>query len=287
RPRASAPPPLNCTTPAFISPSTSSSDPSSSLEARRLATGFFILSHVTRILIGGESHGAGLHPLANQTLHLCDLLRRRFALDGVLAHDVVTHRDMADEGGNIDAEASSENVEIFFGGSPLPLEAFLQHAATYRLDADEAFDHGLAILGLRRRQAQTTVADHDRSDTVKARRGSQRIPKQLSVEMRVRIYETRRQGQAIHSERLSCGALDPPDLDDFSTRHGDIAVETRHTRSVINPSASKHEIVHLSSPFFHAMKTPKPATAGNYIRINQNLDEVTERGQAIAVRFTA
>src|SRR5262245_43361042 len=205
---------------------------------------FFILSHVTRILIGGESHGAGLHALTNQTLHLCDLLRRRFALDGVLAHDVVTDRDMADEGGNVDAEASSENVEIFFGGSPLPLEAFLQHAATYRLDADEAFDHGLAILGLRRRKAQTTVADHDRSDTVKARRGSQRIPKQLSVEMRVRINKTRRQGQAIHIERSSCTAVHPSDLNDFSAYDGDVAIETWHARAVINSSAFKHEIVH-------------------------------------------
>src|SRR5262245_42467819 len=151
---------------------------------------------------------------------------------------------MADEGGNVDAEASSENVEIFFGGSPLPLEAFLQHAATYRLDADEAFDHGLAILGLRRRQAQTTVADHDRSDTVKARRGSQRIPKQLSVEMCVRINKTRRQGQAVQIECLSCAAVYPPDLNAFSARNGDVAVETRHARAIINPSAFKHEIVH-------------------------------------------
>src|SRR5262249_40368085 len=111
-------------------------------------------------------------------------------------------------------------------------------------DAHETLDHGLAVLGLRRRQAQTTVADHDSSDTVKARRGSQRIPKQLSVEMRVRINKTRRQGQAIHIERSSCTAVYPSDLNDFSARDGDLAVETRHTRAVINSSAFKHEIVH-------------------------------------------
>ena len=63
---------------------------------------------------------------------------------------------MADEGGNVDAEALSENVEIFLGGSPFPFEALFEHPAADRLDANEALDHRFTVLGLRRRQAQTT-----------------------------------------------------------------------------------------------------------------------------------
>jgi hypothetical protein len=79
----------------------------------------------------------------------------------------------------------------------ISIDAFFKHAAADRLDADEAFDHGLTVLGLRRRQAQTTVADHSGRDAVEAGRSAQRIPKQLGVEMRVRINKTRRQRQTI------------------------------------------------------------------------------------------
>src|SRR4030095_3275745 len=117
-----------------------------------------------------------------------------------------------------------------------------EHTAANRLDANEAFDHGLAVLGLRRRQTLTTLADHDRRDTVQAGRGAQRIPKQLSVEMGVRINKTRRQGQAIHIQRLFCAAGYRSDLHDLPTRDGHITVKTWHARAVINPSTFNNEV---------------------------------------------
>jgi hypothetical protein len=124
---------------------------------------------VARILIGGKPHRAGFHALAHQLFHLGDFFRRRFSLHRLLAHDVVAHGDMSDQSGGVNAETGAEGAEIFAGRGPLPFHAFFENATADRFNAHKAFDHRLAIFRLGGREAQTAVADHHRSDAVKAR----------------------------------------------------------------------------------------------------------------------
>ena len=149
---------------------------------------------MTRILIGGETDGAGFHALAHELLHPDDFFRRRLAFHGVFAHHVMTHSNMADQRRRVDTQPGAENVTILARGSPFPLNAFFEHTPADRFDAHEAFDHRLAILRFRRRQAQSAIAEHRRRHAVEARRCAERIPKQLSVEMGVWIDEARSDG---------------------------------------------------------------------------------------------
>jgi len=126
------------------------------------------------------------------------------------------------------------------------LDAFFEHATADGFDADKTFDHRLPIFWLRRGEAQTTVTDHHRSDAVKAGRGAQGIPKQLGVEMRVRVNKAWRQSQAIEVECLIGAAGYPSDLNDLPTRDADIAVKAWHTRTVINPAILEHEVIHCT-----------------------------------------
>ncbi len=124
---------------------------------------------MARILIGGKADGAGFHALAHQLLHLGDFFRCRLALHRVLSHDVVTHGDMPDQRGGIDAEPAAERAEILAGRRPLPLHAFLEHAAADRFHPHKALDHRIAVFRFGGCQTQTAIAEDHRSHAVKAR----------------------------------------------------------------------------------------------------------------------
>ncbi len=56
------------------------------------------------VAIGRHAKRAALHRIEHQAAHLLQFRSGRFALDGLFAHGVVTHRNMTDQTADIDAD---------------------------------------------------------------------------------------------------------------------------------------------------------------------------------------
>src|SRR5581483_4465204 len=147
-------------------------------------------------------------------LHARDLVLVRRPLARRLAHDVLPERAVADERGDVDADPSVDAVQIFAEALPLPADRMLEHVQRHRLDAHEAVENTVAILRARWRECEAAVAGYHRCDAVPARRGRDRIPEELRVEMRMEVDKPRRERKAVRVDDASAAVFNTADVGD-------------------------------------------------------------------------
>jgi hypothetical protein len=81
-----------------------------------------------------------------------------------------------------------------------------------------------------------------------ARRGGERIPKQLRVQMGVKIYEARGYGEAVRMDHSTSATAQPPQLNDLSVSDPDISPVRRKAASIIDAAPFDQEIVCHACP---------------------------------------
>ena len=97
------------------------------------------------------------------------------------------------------------------------------------------------------REAHAAVSHHDRRDAVPARGCEQRIPGDLTVEVRVHVDEAGRDERAVGIERLARELVDAPDLGDDAGGDRDIGRTRGRAGPVDNGSTLDHEVMHVSA----------------------------------------
>ena len=165
------------------------------------------------------------------------------ALDGLFAHGVMAHGDVADQTADIDADLAFEVVEILAVAMPVPFHALLQSDARNRFDAHEALDDGVFDARPDRRQGQAAVAHHHRGHAMLRLAGAVGIPEHLRVEMGMMIDETGRHGQAGGVDGFRGAVFKPAHFDDLAVLDADIGHVRRQTGTVNHPSTANHEII--------------------------------------------
>jgi hypothetical protein len=96
-----------------------------------------VVRHVDVELRGGETDGPFVHRLPHERLHPDDLVRRRAALRGVVAHHVPTDRRVADVRPHVDRDPAVERVEELPEAASRPAKARREGVGRHALDARE------------------------------------------------------------------------------------------------------------------------------------------------------
>src|SRR6476659_13350 len=95
-----------------------------------------------------------------------------------------------------------------------------------------------------RREPDTAVTEHGSGDAVPARRSEIRVPRHLTVVVRVNVDEPGCDDKAIGVEFALRTPADPTDLDDPTVGHRDIGGTRWRTRAVDDGATANHEIEH-------------------------------------------
>ncbi len=208
------------------------------------------LAHVEEQPRGGEPDGAALDALPQHLAHGLDL---RLGGDPVVrcrSHHVVAQSRVSDEGGHVDGQTAVEGIEELPEGLPPPVDALLKGSQRDLLDEVEEAGEGIAVLGAARGEGDAAVARHHRGDPVVHRRGPERIPAELGIEMGVGVDEPRRHHQSAGVDDLGgFDVIEAPDRQDVAVADGDIAPEAGHARSVDHDAAlDQHVTLHGHRP---------------------------------------
>ena len=144
-------------------------------------------------------------------------------VQGAVAHDVGAHSGLRYLRADIDgAWHPLQRVEVLAERFPLPRDPLRQRAAGNVLYALHQFDEPVVPVGPHRSETDAAIA-HDRGgDAMPARRRQMRIPGGLTVEMRVDVDESWRDGEAVSVDGPPGRAANPADLGDQSVLHGDV-----------------------------------------------------------------
>ena len=105
-----------------------------------------------------KAERAGLHALADDILHLLDLLFGGAGLLAIVAHHVMAHRGVADQVADIDAEPLVEMVHVLRDRLPVEIDG-LQHLHRDRFDIGEKLGEPLLGALAHRREAQRAIAE--------------------------------------------------------------------------------------------------------------------------------
>ena len=122
--------------------------------------------------------------------HRREVVGRRDAGAGALAHHVRAHRRVRDVRADVDhARPAVQRVEVLGERLPLPVDALPQRGAGDVLDALHELDELLLAARVHRREPDAAVADDHGGDAVPARRRELRVPGGLAVVVRVHVDE--------------------------------------------------------------------------------------------------
>ena len=91
-----------------------------------------------------EAERAALHAVAHDVLHFLDFVVGGGAPLALVAHHVIAHRRVADQGADIDAEVLVEPVHVLREGFPIDLDR-VQHLHRDRFDIGEELGHPLCV----------------------------------------------------------------------------------------------------------------------------------------------
>ena len=132
-------------------------------------------------------------PARTMSRHRLDVVGRRgLVLGAALPHHVAAHRAVRHLRADVEQlRLALDRVEVLGERLPAPLDAVGERGAGDVFDALHQPDQPLVPVGLHRREADAAVAHHDRGDAVPARRREQRVPGDLTVEVRVHVDEAR------------------------------------------------------------------------------------------------
>src|SRR5215813_13699796 len=143
-----------------------------------------------------------------------------------------------------------DGVEVFGECRPRPGYALLQGLHFQPLDPREDVHEGLAVFGLTGGKGQAAVAHDQRRHPVPARRGKQRVPKDLSVVVGMDIDKPGGDGEAVGVDDLARVAADLTDGDDAPAVDGNIAAITLCAGPVIDPAVFHQQVVTHNNPPF-------------------------------------
>ena len=121
--------------------------------------------HALRIVVAlvarhRQAERAALDAVAHDILHLFDFIVRRGAALGLVAHDVIAYRRMADQIADIDAQILVEPVHVLRDRLPIDLDG-VQHFHRDRFDIGQELGDPLGGAGPHRRQGQRAIAEDD------------------------------------------------------------------------------------------------------------------------------
>ncbi len=138
-----------------------------------------------------EAQSAPAHRFVDELAHRRDVVRRRGLLaEAALSHDVVAHSAVADHPTDVHALGHLVDAgEVLAVGDPVPRQALEDGRRRDVLDGLHHQREVLAIVRTARRERHAAVAHHDGRHAVPARRRSDRIPRELRVEMGVDVDE--------------------------------------------------------------------------------------------------
>ena len=166
--------------------------------------------HVRDRAAGREAERAGLDAVLHERGHLLDVGRgRRLVLGAALPHHVAAHRAVRHLRADVEEQRLAlDRVEVLGERLPLPLDPGRQRGAGNVFDAFHQADEPVVAIGVHGREADAAVAHHDRGHAVPARGREQRIPGDLTVEVRVHVDEAGRDERAVGVERLARELVD-------------------------------------------------------------------------------
>ena len=117
---------------------------------------------------GRKADGSGVHRLAHDRLHRCDLGIGRRASRRVFAHDEGAHAAVTDVGGHVQRAASAAKLrKILREGFEVPGDTPAQYVERHALDLGEVAHRQVAMVRLARRDGKAAVADHRGGDAVR------------------------------------------------------------------------------------------------------------------------
>ena len=123
---------------------------------------------------------------------------RRLVVGAPFVHHVGAQRAVRKLRGDVDRTREAvEGVEVLGEGLPLPRDALVQRGAGNVLHALHELDQELVAVAAHRRESDAAVAEHRGGDSVPARRREQRVPRDLAVEVGVRVDEPRGDEQPV------------------------------------------------------------------------------------------
>ena len=203
--------------------------------------------------LGRKAAAAGVHRLVEQPAHLTGLGVGGFARFSLLhAHHPGQQRRQRHIRKDVDALGTAiDAVEEFGKGDPVPRQPGLHRRIGNRFHARHGQHRALAILGMHRGEAETAVADYNRSDPVPTGNRTVGIPEQLGVIVGVKVDKSGRDNRPGRvDDALGGVARKPPDFGDLAVLDPEIGAEPRHPRSIDNQSISddRIELCHRASP---------------------------------------
>ena len=163
-----------------------------------------------------EADRARIERLADEPAHLRHLVGGRRAFGGVVAQHVRAQRRMPDHHRDVQPGLLPlDRVEVLGKRLEGPRNAGGQRVDRHSLDVLEGAGDRLAVLRLRRRDAETAVAHHHGGDAVPAGRSQIRVPQHLRVVVRMTVDEARCEHQPLEVDDLvAVGRSGVRDLDD-------------------------------------------------------------------------
>jgi hypothetical protein len=197
-----------------------------------------------------EPERAGADRLVDERGHRRDVVGGRGrVVEAALAHRPVADRAVADHAADVDAlREAVELGEVLAVRLPVPREAVEDAGGGDVLDRLHHLGEVLAVLGLARREGDAAVAEHDRRDTVPARRRRHRVPADLGVEVGVDVDEPRAHDATFCLDRLAAVAVDIAHGRDPVARHRHVAPERRSPGAVDHRPVPDHQVVSHARP---------------------------------------
>ncbi len=193
----------------------------------------------------GEAEGAGGHGLLDQLDHLGEVLGGRVRVEGPVAHDVAAQRAVADHAADVEAlRPAVELGQVLAVGLPLPREAAHDGVGGDVLDGLHHLGEAAAVLGPARGEGDAAVADDHRGHAVEARRGAQRVPRDLGVEVGVDVDEAGGDEPAGGIDGARRRPLHGADVGDHAVGDGNVGADRRCSGPVDHGPSGDDDIVH-------------------------------------------
>ena len=196
---------------------------------------------------GGHAERARRHRLADDLRHALAIFRRRGQLlFRTRTHHIGAQRAVRDQRTDIDrVRLRGERVEIFGEALPIPVEPIVERGAGDFLDALHQPDQPVALVRVRRREADATIPHDHAGDAIVERRAHQLVPARLAVIMGVDVHEARRHDQAVGVDLAPCGAGNLTDFHDPAVLDGHIGRRGLGIGAAVDDrAATDYDIMH-------------------------------------------
>ena len=198
---------------------------------------------------GGEAECSGQNSVANGVGHGDEFGRRGslVRIGAPFAHHVGAQRCVRHLCGHVDCVLTTiERIEVLRERLPVPGESFGECRSGNVFDTFQHVDEIVVLFlgGNRRSESDPAVTHHDRGDTVDRRRGQDRVPGGLTVEVGVDVDETWCHHQTVGIDFSGPGAIDVRGhVGDAVTADGHVGPVPRGARPVDHHCVAYDQVV--------------------------------------------